>query len=193
MQNQKYFIKGMVCERCIRSVKEIAASIGAHVTDINLGEIALETPLEIIDEKQLEARLTSLGFTLLKDKKKQQVQETKTLVTEVYSGNFDFPHRFRFSEFASYRLNKDYESISSIFSHSEGLTLEKFVINYRIGKVKELLIYTDNSLADISFSLGFSSLAHLSKQFKMQTGLNPSYFRTLRLKKSVSKEKNSAA
>lgn len=193
MQSEKYFIKGMVCERCIRSVKQIAEDLGVLLADINLGEIVLKAPSEMIDEIQLETKLNFFGFILLKDKKKQQVQDTKKLVAEVYSGDFDFPHRFRFSELAANRLNKDYESISSLFSLSEGLTLEKFIIDYRIEKTKEFLVYTDDSLSHISFSLGFSSVAHLSKQFKSQTGLNPSHFRTLRLKKKPTKEEISEA
>jgi len=193
MHSHKYFIKGMVCERCIRIVKEIAEDSGVQATEINLGEIVLEASLEEIDEIKLHAKLKSFGFILLKDKKTQQVQQIKKLVAEVYSGNFDFPNSFRFSELAVDRIGKNYESISKLFSRSEGLTLEKFIIQYRIQKIKELLVYTDNSLSHISIVLGFSSVAHLSRQFKTQTGFNPSYFRIERAKKETTKEAFSKA
>jgi AraC family transcriptional regulator len=124
-----------------------------------------------------------LGFTLLEDKKEKLVKETKGLMAEVYSGSFDFPTRFRFSELAARRLQKDYDTISATFSAVENTTLEKYIIDFRIEKVKEFLVYTPQTLGDISFRLGFSSVAHLSRQFKEITGINPSYFKSIRVQK----------
>ena len=188
MQSQKYLIKWMVCERCIHSVRKIAEDLGLLVKDIKLGEVAFDDSAEKIDENQFEAKLNALGFMLLRDKKKQILLETKQLVAEIYSGNFDFPQRFRFSEFASNRFKINYETISTLFSISEGITLEKYIINYRLEKIKEQLLNTDNSLSHISFLLGFSSVAHLSKHFKEQTGFNTSYFRDQQLKKNFTKK-----
>jgi AraC family transcriptional regulator len=183
MQQQKFYIKGMVCQRCIYSVKQALEGLGIEVTEVDLGEVTLLSPSET-DESLIEERLKSLGFSLLRDKRLKLVKDTKALVAEVYSGGFDFPNGFRFSALAAERLHTNYDGISAAFSAVEQTTLEKYIIDFRIEKIKELLVYTDHSLADIAFALGFSSVAHLSRQFKNCTGLNPSYFKEIKSNKS---------
>jgi AraC family transcriptional regulator len=179
MQEQKLYIKGMVCDRCILSVKEAIESLGIQVTEARLGEVALASGVAL-GESLIEQRLQPLGFSLLKDKKQQLVKDVKALVAEVYSRSFDFTSHFRFSHFAEERLNVSYDAISNTFSSIEETTLEKYIIDFRIEKIKEALVCTESSLSDIAFALGFSSVAHLSKQFKLYTGLNPSYFREIK-------------
>jgi AraC-like DNA-binding protein len=181
---QKYFIKGMVCERCIFSVDQLFKDLGIEVLEISLGEISLITSSDV-QESIIEERLALLGFSLLQDKKRKLSKEVKALVAEVYSGNFDFPHGFRFSLFASEALQTNYDTISTAFSATEQTTLEKYIIDFRINKIKEMLVYTNRTLADIAFALGFSSVAHLSAQFKNHTGLNPSYFKEIKSNKSA--------
>ena len=177
---QKFYIKGMVCERCIATVKSQLEDLGLHPDAINLGELIFSATSNNLDTSVLEHKLKLLGFTLLEDKKEKLVKETKALVAEVYGGDFDFPLRFRFSELAAKRLQKDYDAISFVFSSMENITVENYIIDFRIEKIKEFLVYTPQTLADIAFRLGFSSVAHLSRQFKECTGLNPSHFRQLR-------------
>ncbi|HEX5652322.1 MAG TPA: AraC family transcriptional regulator [Chitinophagaceae bacterium] len=176
----KVLIKGMVCQRCITTVKDQLESAGLELEDINLGEVTLATHTSLPDAALIEQKLSPLGFSLLEDKKAKLVKEVKSLVGEVYNGVFDFPNDFRFSVLAAERLGKDYDTISTTFSSMENNTLEKYIINFRVEKIKELMVYTDDTLADISFKLGFSSVAHLSRQFKEQTGMTPSHFKQLR-------------
>ncbi|ULQ51327.1 AraC family transcriptional regulator [Flavihumibacter fluvii] len=183
MQTQSLYIKGMVCERCITTVKETLGAIGIEVASVLLGEVVLRKPTPI-DVSLVEERLRPVGFQLLQDKKRKLVQDVKTLVTAVYSGRFDFPVGFRFSNYASEQLELAYDTISTIFAAEEQNTLEKYIIKFRIERIKELLVYSDKTLSDISFDLGFSSVAHLSKQFKIQTGLTPSHFKNIRKKKT---------
>jgi AraC family transcriptional regulator len=181
---QKYYIKGMVCERCIYTVKKALEGLGIGVAQLALGEVTLVSPSEI-KEPIIEEALKPLGFSLVQDKKLKLVKDAKALVAEVYSGNFDFPKGFRFSSFAAERLNTNYDALSTAFSATEHTTLEKYIIDFRINLIKELLVYSNKTLADIAFELGFSSIAHLSRQFKSYTGLNPSHFREIRSNKSA--------
>jgi AraC family transcriptional regulator len=179
-KEHKVYIKGMVCQRCISTIKDQLEKLGLYPDAIGLGEIIFSTRSNNLEISRLEDMLKPLGFTLLEDKKGKLVKETKALVAEVYGGDFDFPVRFRFSDLAAKRLQKDYDSVSAAFSTMENITVEKYIIEFRIEKIKEFLVYTPLTLGDISFRLGFSSVAHLSRQFKECTGLNPSHFRQLR-------------
>lgn len=181
---QKVYIKGMVCFRCISTVKSELESIGLQLDDISLGEVTLSAGTEITDLQIIEEQLKPFGFSLLEDKRARLVTDVKQLVAEIYGGDFDFPEPFRFSTFISEKLQRDYDSISSVFSIREQKTLEKYIIDFRIEKIKEFLVYTPQTLADIAFRLGFSSVAHLSRQFKMVTGFNPSYFKSLQAGKN---------
>ena len=182
---QKVLIKGMVCQRCISTVKAELEGIGIALEEVQLGAITISATTQVNDLAILEQYLQPLGFNLVEDKRLRLVKEVKKLIAEVYSGYFDFPYRFRFSEFLSKSIDRDHEQISHVFAAVEKLTIEKYILNYRIEKAKELLVYTSGSLADISFKLGFSSVAHLSRQFKTLTGLNPSHFKSIRLHKEV--------
>ncbi len=176
---QTVFIKGMVCHRCITTVTQELQRLGIEFDEVNLGEVKFAVNTAFADYDALNSKLVPLGFSVLENKRSKLVREVKQVAAEVYSGDFDFPHHFRFSELLSLRLEKEYDFISQQFSAEEGTTIEKFIINYRIEKIKELLVYTSLTLADISFQLGFSSVAHLSRQFKQQTGLNPSHFKAM--------------
>jgi AraC family transcriptional regulator len=186
MQQQKYYVNGMVCERCIYSVKETLEDLGIELVEVGLGEVTLVSNPGI-KESLIEERLKSSGFTLLQDKRLKLLKDAKALVAEVYSGSFDFPNGFRFSSLVAERLSANNDVVNAAFTAIEQTTLEKYIIDFRINKVKELLVYTDNTLADISFALGFSSVAHLSKQFKSHTGLNPSHFKEIKWNKQTAK------
>jgi copper chaperone CopZ len=176
---QKIYIKGMVCYRCISTVKHELESIGLQLDDISLGEVTLSAGTEITDLNLIREQLKPFGFSLLEDKRARLVTDVKQLVAVIYGGDFDFPEPFRFSTYISEKLQGDYDNISSVFSIREQKTIEKYIIDFRIEKIKEYLVYTPQTLADIAFRLGFSSVAHLSRQFKTFTGFNPSYFKSL--------------
>jgi len=180
LNNYRILIKGMVCDRCILAIREVFRELDIAVVNIRLGEVTTISALSAPDIAMLSKKLAALGFTLLEDKKTRLVRDIKSLIEQVYSGNYDFPDNFRFSDLVVSKLHKDYNTASGIFSAAEDVTLEKYIMEYRIEKTKELLVYTDETLADIAFKLGFSSAAHLSRQFKSTTGLNPSYFKEIR-------------
>ncbi len=184
---QKVYIKGMVCNRCISIVKYELESIGLQLDDIYLGEVTFSAGTQISDHRIIEAQLKPFGFSLLEDKRHKLVTDVKQITEEIYSGVFDFPVRFRFALYISQKLHKDYDLISATFSALEQKTLEKYIIDYRIEKIKEFLVYSPQTLADMAFRLGFSSVAHLSSQFKTVTGFNPSCYRSLKeIKKKIS-------
>lgn len=176
---QKIYIKGMVCYRCISIVKSELESMGHQLDDISLGEVTLSLGIATADLNIISERLKPFGFSLLEDKRARLVADVKQLIAIIYGGDFDFPEPFRFSTYISEKLQGDYDNISSVFSIREQKTIEKYMIDFRIEKIKEYLVYTPQTLADIAFRLGFSSVAHLSRQFKTYTGFNPSYFKSL--------------
>ncbi|HEV7329439.1 MAG TPA: AraC family transcriptional regulator [Flavisolibacter sp.] len=183
MEQQTIFIKGMVCNRCVMTVETELLQMGHTPVKLSLGEVSF-LPNIAHDGTALEERLTLLGFSLLEDKNVKMTKEVKQLVEEVYGGNFDFPERFRFSDLVRQRLQKEYDAVSDAFIATEKKTIEQYIIDFRINKIKEYLVYTDLTLADIAFRLNFNSVAHLSTQFKQQTGLTPSFFKSIRRQKS---------
>lgn len=175
MTNNKLTIKNMVCRRCISAVESILNKMGISPLVINLGEVILEKPLT--DEQNLELRngLQNAGFELLDDIREQQIEKIKSIVIEHIHHLVD--DKFNFPGVLSAELNKEYSTLSKLFSETEGITIEQFVILQRIEKVKELLVYNELSLSEISDQLGYSSVAHLSNQFKKVTGYTPTLFK----------------
>ena len=143
---------------------------------ITLGEVQLT---KAPTEKQLMAlkqNLATLGFEVLDDNKKKLIEKIKNIIVErVHYGATDELHNF--SDIVSKKLNKDYSYLSGLFSGVEGITIEKYIINQKIEKVKELILYDEMNLSEIAYQLGYSSVAHLSAQFKKVTGLTPSHFK----------------
>lgn len=172
-----FYIKGMVCQRCIDVVSKEFNTIGLAPVQISLGKVTIAAPPAEIHYQMIQDQLKSLGFDLLEDNKLKTARDVKQLVAKVYSGNYDFPYNFRFSDLIQKEIHRDYDGISSLFSIVEHKTLERYIIDYRIEKVKEFLVYSSATLADIAFKLNFSSVAHLSRQFKQVTGINPSQFK----------------
>ena len=143
---------------------------------VTLGEV--ETTTELTKEKinELSNKLTALGFELLDNLKQQLIEKIKNIIIEkVHYSQEENNHNY--SEILSKNLYKDYSYLSSLFSEVEGITIEKYVINQKIEKVKELIIYDELNLSEIAYKSGYSSVAHLSNQFKKVTGLTPSHFK----------------
>lgn len=180
LNESKLFIKGMVCNRCIHVIKSELQSLGVQTGAVTLGEVTVFRSGQLPDEQAIATRLNTLGFELLEDKKLKLVRDVKQLIEEVLSGEYDFPVTFRLSELLVSRINKDYNTISALFSLVEQKTIETYFIEHRIEKIKELLVYSSYSVSDIAFRLNFSSVAHLSRQFKQYTGLTTSHFRNIK-------------
>ena len=173
-------IKGMVCERCMAVIKEGITNLGHEVSRISLGKLSLNTDLSKDELSKIETFLRDNGFELISKKKVRIVDQAKALINEVFSENVRYDSQLRFSSLLSEKLHLNYDSISEVFSELEGITLEKYIITKRLEKVKELLVYTKFSLTEIAYITGFSSINHLSRQFKELTGLSPSHFKAVK-------------
>ena len=169
-------IKNMVCNRCIQAVEALLKKLEIPYQLLRLGEVELPEKPDAEKERQLKEQLEELGFELLDDGRNKLIEKIKNLIIEqVHYGAED--QRFNFSSLLSSSLHKDYSYLSNLFSEVEGITIEKYVINQKIERVKELLVYDELSLSEIAYRLGYSSVAHLSNQFKKVTGLTPSHFK----------------
>lgn len=172
------YIKNMVCNRCIEAIKSILNELNFQYTSVQLGEVSLQT---VPTEEQLDTlrqRLQQSGFELLDDTKKKLIEKIKTIIIEHVHYN-ESDKRYNLSEILSSKLHKDYSYLSHLFSEVEGITIEKYLINQKIEKIKELLVYDELSLNEIAYQLAYSSVAHLSAQFKKVTGLTPTHFKKL--------------
>jgi len=172
------YIKNMVCNRCIYMVGQLFQQSGLAPQSIKLGEVQLATQPTSEQTKQLEAKLREFGFELLTDQKHKTIEKIKALVIEhiQYDGHLKEKTKL-FSTLLAEALHKDYSSLSKLFSEVEGITIEKYIIEQKIEKVKEWLAYDELSLSQMADRLGYSSVAHLSAQFKKTTGFTPSAFR----------------
>ncbi|MDQ6844830.1 MAG: AraC family transcriptional regulator [Bacteroidota bacterium] len=172
------YIKNMVCNRCIAAVKQLLDELKLKYSTIQLGEVTLTKEPSDNQIKILRNRLDQLGFELLDDAKMQMIEKIKTIIIEyVHYGEGD--ERLNFSDLLISKVHKDYSYLSKLFSDTEGITIEKYLIHQKVEKVKELIVYDELSLSEIAYQLGYSSIAHLSAQFKKVTGLTPTHFKKI--------------
>ncbi|GAA4838774.1 hypothetical protein GCM10023331_25010 [Algivirga pacifica] len=169
----------MVCPRCIRSVENLLEQEGIVYQSVALGEVTVENPLPDEQRAALAKALEQEGFELLEDKKSQLIGKIKTLLIEQIHHQED-NLSVNYSTFLEGKLAQDYTALSRLFSSVEGYTIERFIVKQKIEKVKELLFYDELTLSEIAFQLGYSSTAHLSAQFKKETGMTASAFKKLR-------------
>lgn len=182
----KLLIKGMVCNRCIYFLSEEFPKLGLEISEIRLGVVILKETDEItVEEDIIKVMLQKNGFDLLYSKDQKIIELIKTAVEKGIDEQLDTGKPIKFSTFISNELYKEYDSLSAIFSSLQGLTLEKFIISKKIEKVIELLVYTDQSLSDIAYSLGYGSPAYLSNQLKKYTGFTSSHYKKIRRDKMV--------
>ena len=168
----------MVCQRCVASVKQVFNEMDLDVSKIELGEVDTEEDLPKEELKKLDEKLRSLGFELITSRTNKIIEDIKKLILEYIDLGID-SQRINLSDHISQKLNYDYSYLSDLFSSVEGKTIEQYFILQRIEKVKELLVYDQLSLTEISYQTGFSSVHHLSAQFKKVTGLSPSHFKKI--------------
>jgi|SRR3989344_5500708 len=182
------FVKNMVCPRCISTVENILNKLSVSYKKVILGEVELEKKLTDKKRKELEKELKQVGFELIDNRMAVLIEKIKKAVIE-YISLLDNGKRLNLSTFIASEVNYEYTYISNLFSSIEGLTIEHFYILQRIEKVKELLVYDQYSLGEIADKLGYSSVHHLSSQFKKVTGLTPSHFKKIGLSKRKSIDK----
>ncbi|MEN8138663.1 MAG: AraC family transcriptional regulator [Bacteroidota bacterium] len=180
MSSSVLHIKNMVCNRCIRVVREEFAKLEIEISEIELGKVTI--PSELSDGQLAVVRdvLKENGFELIDDKRSKLIDSIKTLIIEKIHHEKEMSASINSSEFISGEIGYDYSYLSKLFSSVEGITIEKFIINQKIEKAKELLVYNELTLNEISYQLGYSSVQHLSNQFKKITGLTPSHFKKLK-------------
>ena len=178
------FIKNMVCNRCISAVENVLQNFGIKDFSVQLGWVETNTPLSKKDVEKLNENLQKIGFEILEDASLKLIESIKKLILEKVQ-NLDIDEDFLLSKFLSEQLNKEYSSISKIFSQTENITLEQYFILQKIEKVKELLAYKELTLSQIADRLGYKTVQHLSQQFKKTTGFSPSQFQELKEKKRL--------
>lgn len=178
----KLYVKNMVCIRCKMVVKSELEKIGLHYRFVELGEadVVEEPTVEQISE--LKIALIKDGLELMDDKKSILVERIKTIIIELVHYT-DEQIKINLSDFISEKLNYNYTYLANLFSEVKGTTIENFYLAHKIEKVKELLVYDELNLTEIAFKMHYSSVAHLSNQFKKMTGLTPSHFKNLKSKR----------
>jgi len=173
-------IKNMESDRCIALVKNQLSNLGFSNYQVELGKVELNEQLSSEDFHSLENMLKSAGFEFLENKEDRLIERIKSAVCHYIDYQEDIS-KINFSDYIRKNVNYDYTTLSHLFSEKEGITIEKYFIEQRIERVKNLLINMEVSVSEISFQLQYSSIGHLSNQFKRNTGLTPSVFRRLRL------------
>jgi len=163
-------------------VKEELSKLGLRYTAVELGEAEVLEDVSAEQHGRLQAALLKWGLELMDDKKSVLIQQIKTVIIELIHYSEE-PLAIKFSEFLSQKLNHDYTYLANLFSEVQGTTIEKFFIAHKIERVKELLVYDELNLTEIADLMYYSSVSHLSTQFKKVTGLTPSHFKQLRNKR----------
>lgn len=178
----KLYIKYMVSIRCKMMVKEELKKLGIHYVAVNWGEVEIIENITMKQRKQIKIALHKSGLELMDDKKAILIEKIKNVIIEMIHYADQLP-KINFSNYLSEKLKYDYTYLSNLFSETEATTIEHYIIVRKIEKVKELILYDELNLTEIALKLQYSSVAHLSRQFKKITGLTPSFFRSLKHKK----------
>jgi AraC-like DNA-binding protein len=175
----KLYIKNMVCIRCKIVVKEELSKLALHYVTVELGEAEIIGNLSNEQHDKLKSALQKLGLELMDDKKSVLIQKIKNVIIDLVHYSEE-PLTVNLSQYLSGKLNHDYTYLANLFSEVQGSTIEKYFITHKIERVKELLVYNELNLTEIAYKLHYSSVAHLSAQFKKVTGLTPSHFKKLK-------------
>ena len=187
MENQKIHIKYMVSLRCVMVVKEELKKLGVKYINVSLGEVEILGKITKQQKDDLDNNLKKIGLELLDDKKSILIEKVKNEIINMIHHSESLPI-INFSDFLSEKLGYDYTYLSNIFTEVQGITIQQFIIYNKIEKVKELLVYDELNLTEISYLMDYSSIAHLSNQFKKVTGFTPSFFKEMKLKREKNLE-----
>jgi len=174
----------MVSNRCKMAVKEELKKLGLHFIVVDLGEIEIMETLTTEQHDELKAGLLNSGLELMDDKRAVLIEKIKNVITEMIHYSDEVP-KMNYSDFISEKLDYDYTYLSNLFSEIKGITIQQFIIVNKIERAKELLLYDELNLTEISYKLNYSSVAHLSNQFKKVTGLSPTHFKLLKDKRRI--------
>jgi AraC-like DNA-binding protein len=178
----KLYIKYMVSLRCKMIVKEELAKVGLHHVAVDMGLVEILEDMTTTQHDKLKANLLRSGLELLDDKKSILIEKIKNVIIEMIHYSDEVP-KVNYSDYISEKLDYDYNYLSNVFTEVKGITIQHFIIIHKIERVKELLLYDELNLSEISYKLHYSSVAHLSNQFKKVTGLSPSFFKQLKKKR----------
>lgn len=183
----KLIIKNMVSLRCKMIVKSELEKLGLHPVVVDLGEVTITENITPEMQVELTKALQTYGFELLEDKKSILIERIKNIIVEMIHYSEE-PPLLNFSSFLSEKMNYDYTYLSNLFSEVKGTTIEHYIISHKIERAKELLVYNELTLTEIADKLHYSSVAHLSNQFKKVTGLTPSFFKKMKHKRFITHE-----
>lgn len=183
----KFYIRNMVCIRCKIVVKDEIERLGLHPIRVELGQAEIVENLSVEVLKKFKLALLKSGLELMDDKKSMLIEKIKSVIVDLVHYKEE-PLEIKFSEYLSQQLGLDYTYLANLFSEVQGMTIEHYLIAHKIERVKEVLVYDEISLTEIAYRMHYSSVAHLSYQFKKVTGLTPSHFKKLKDKKRKSLE-----
>jgi len=172
----------MVSNRCKMAVKEELKKLGLHFIVVDLGEVEIMESISVDQRAQLKASLFDSGLELMDDKRAVLIEKIKNTVIEMVHHS-DEMIKMNFSDYLSQKLNHDYTYLANLFSEVQGTTIEHFIISHKVERIKELIIYDELNITEIAWKMNYSSVAHLSNQFKKVTGLSPSHFKQLKVKR----------
>ncbi|MES2592851.1 MAG: AraC family transcriptional regulator [Bacteroidota bacterium] len=178
----KLYIKYMVSTRCKMAVKEELKKQGLHFIVVDLGEVEIMETISSAQRELLKEALLNSGLELMDDKRAVLIEKIKNVIVEMVHHS-DEIIKVNFSNYLSEKLNHDYTYLANLFSEVQGTTIEQFLISHKIERIKELIIYGELNITEIAWKMNYSSVAHLSNQFKKMTGLSPSHFKQLKDKR----------
>ncbi|MFV5695372.1 helix-turn-helix domain-containing protein [Flavobacterium sp. LB3P122] len=172
----------MVSNRCKMAVKEELKKLGLHFIVVDLGEVEIMENISMDQRVKLKLSLLNSGLELMDDKKAMLIEKIKNVIIEMVHHSTE-NIKVNFSDYLSEKLNHDYTYLSNLFSEVQGTTIEQFIISHKTERIKELIIYGELNITEIAWKMNYSSVAHLSSQFKKVTGLSPSHFKQLKDKR----------
>ncbi len=178
----KLHIKYMVSNRCKMAVKEELKKLGLHFIFVDLGEVEIMEDITAQQREEFKTALLLSGLELMDDRKAVLIEKIKNAVIEMVH-HTDEMIKVNFSHFLSEKLNLDYTYLANLFSEVQGTTIEQFMIAHKVERIKELIIYDELNITEIAWKMNYSSVAHLSNQFKKATGLSPTHFKQLKEKR----------
>jgi len=178
----KLFIKYMVSNRCKMAVKEELKKLGLHFVVVDLGEVEVMENISKEIREQLQIGLLTSGLELMDDKRSVLIEKIKNAIIEMIHHS-EAIIKTNFSDYLSEKLNQNYTQLAHLFSEVQGTTIEQFIISHKVERIKELIIYDELNITEIAWKMNYSSVAHLSNQFKKSTGLSPSHFKQLKVKR----------
>lgn len=172
----------MVSIRCKMAVKDVLKKLGLHFIVVDLGEVEVMEELDAAMLQKLNKNLIDIGLELMDDHKAILIEKIKNVITEMIHNSDEVP-KVNYSDFISQKLDYDYTYLSNMFSEVKGITIQQFIITHKIERIKELIIYDQLSISEIAWKMNYSSVAHLSNQFKKMTGLTPSVYKKMKNKR----------